>query len=309
MTSQDDSAELSFAEGADPQQVARMVHELSDQRLAELLVDEVREAALGEIFRRFPDYVDPERIGDSEGLVEWVIADDGTSDRFLVRFEDGGCRVGGEPAGEPRVTLELGAVAFVKLVTGNANPATMYLSGVLGLRGDVLFAIEMGGFLRIPGAEGETSADGALDPSGVDATDIALAVRGVDDSVLRERMRGEVRELILDEVIRRFPEYLDGSKATGVDSVIGWKITGREDGEPDRFRVVVRDGVVRAGREIDEEPKLTIKLDGVDFLKLVTGNLNPVMAFMSGKLKLNGDVAFAARLPGIFRIPSAEQAG
>jgi putative sterol carrier protein len=53
------------------------------------------------------------------------------------------------------------------------------------------------------------------------------------------------------------------------------------------------------------EPRATIVMDGADFLKLVTGNSNPVMAFITGKLKIRGDLGFAAQLPGLFRIPSA----
>ena len=82
---------------------------------------------------------------------------------------------------EPRVTLRLGAVDFLRLATGNADPATLYLSGRLELSGDELFAIEMASFLRIPGAEGETSGERALDPGAVDASRIAAVVRDAPD--------------------------------------------------------------------------------------------------------------------------------
>jgi putative sterol carrier protein len=50
---------------------------------------------------------------------------------------------------------------------------------------------------------------------------------------------------------------------------------------------------------------VTIVIDGAGFLKLVTGNVNPVMSFVTGKLKIRGDLAFAAQIPALFRIPSA----
>ena len=50
---------------------------------------------------------------------------------------------------------------------------------------------------------------------------------------------------------------------------------------------------------------MTIVIDGVDFLKLVTGNANPVISFITGKLKIKGDLGFAAQIPGLFRIPTA----
>ena len=46
-----------------------------------------------------------------------------------------------------------------------------------------------------------------------------------------------------------------------------------------------------------------LKLDGVDFLKLVTGNANGPMLFMSGKLKIEGDLMFSAQIQSMFTIP------
>jgi putative sterol carrier protein len=42
-----------------------------------------------------------------------------------------------------------------------------------------------------------------------------------------------------------------------------------------------------------------------DFLKLVSGNASGPTMFMTGKLKLEGDVMLASRLTSMFRIPKA----
>ncbi|MCC5698778.1 SCP2 sterol-binding domain-containing protein [Klebsiella pneumoniae] len=43
----------------------------------------------------------------------------------------------------------------------------------------------------------------------------------------------------------------------------------------------------------------------VEFIKLVSGNASAPMMFMTGKLKLAGDVGFAAGLTKLFQIPKA----
>jgi putative sterol carrier protein len=53
------------------------------------------------------------------------------------------------------------------------------------------------------------------------------------------------------------------------------------------------------------EPSVTLKLGAVPFLKLVTGNADGPSLFLSGKLKIEGDLILAARLPGLFEIPRA----
>ena len=48
------------------------------------------------------------------------------------------------------------------------------------------------------------------------------------------------------------------------------------------------------------EPRLSVATSSADFLKLVSGELNPMMAAMSGKLKLTGDMGFAFKLSSLF---------
>jgi putative sterol carrier protein len=50
---------------------------------------------------------------------------------------------------------------------------------------------------------------------------------------------------------------------------------------------------------------LTVTLGGVEFVKLVGGAANPMMMFMTGKLKAKGDLGLAANLANLFDLPKA----
>lgn len=48
-----------------------------------------------------------------------------------------------------------------------------------------------------------------------------------------------------------------------------------------------------------DDPNLTVTMKADDFVKLVEGSLNAQMAFMSGKLKIKGDMPLALKLQQI----------
>lgn len=62
--------------------------------------------------------------------------------------------------------------------------------------------------------------------------------------------------------------------------------------------VIVVDAVVRPHvvDHVDREANCTVSLSLTDLGKLLNGELNPVRGFMSGQLKLAGDMSIAMRL-------------
>lgn len=129
-------------------------------------------------------------------------------------------------------------------------------------------------------------------------SELARLVSESPDEDLQEALSGELRGAILDHVFECFPELVDPEKTRGVDAAIEWRISGDPE---DRYTVVIEDDEVRAGRDLEApEPRTTISLDGVDFLRLVTGNANPTMLFFRGRLNVGGDLAFATKVAGFF---------
>ena len=50
----------------------------------------------------------------------------------------------------------------------------------------------------------------------------------------------------------------------------------------------------------DKVADCTISISQEDFIKLFSGKLNPMMAFMSGKIKVDGDMSVAMKLQTLF---------
>jgi putative sterol carrier protein len=149
----------------------------------------------------------------------------------------------------------------------------------------------------------EAQGNGAPDLSALDVDQVVALVGQASDEQIAEGINGEARGQILSEVFRRMcEEYKPGPNPQ--EAVIHWKITGPDD-QPDHWEVVLEGGSCTATDQPSRDPRLTVTTDGVSFLRLVTGNAAGPMLFMSGKLKIEGDVAFAAMMQSMFRIPTA----
>jgi putative sterol carrier protein len=139
-----------------------------------------------------------------------------------------------------------------------------------------------------------------LDTGAVDAAQFARSVATTPDSELAAGMRSELRGRILDEIFKRMEEHFRAEKAQGIDAVVHFHIT---DGGEDRYEVVIRDGSCTVNKPPTGDPRVTLSIDGVSFLKLVTGNASGPELFLRRRLKIKGDLVFAASVPGMFRIP------
>ena len=80
-------------------------------------------------------------------------------------------------------------------------------------------------------------------------------------------------------------------------------VGGGPDGRSDTYQLVIENGSCTSSATPDREPRLTLTLGAVDFLKVVSGAGNPMMMFMTGKLKAKGDLGLATNLANLFNLP------
>jgi putative sterol carrier protein len=133
----------------------------------------------------------------------------------------------------------------------------------------------------------------------------AALVAGATDEQLEEGLARN-REVLLEQVFQRMPERFLAHKAGDLNAVIEWRIRRPEGrGESDRWQVVIENGSCRSVRGVSAEPTVTFTLNGVDFIKLITGNASGPMLFTFGRLKIGGDLMLAARVQGFFEVPGS----
>ncbi|WP_433653240.1 SCP2 sterol-binding domain-containing protein [Micromonospora zamorensis] len=135
--------------------------------------------------------------------------------------------------------------------------------------------------------------------------EFAQLVKSTPDDKIAQVMSGDMRDKVLGEVFGRMPSLFRADRAGSTNAVIHWVITGRPDGGSDTYEVAIADGACVVNETPQHDPKLSLTMGPVEFLKIVSGGANPVMMFMTGKLKAKGDLGLAANIANLFDIPKA----
>ncbi|MFC2030951.1 SCP2 sterol-binding domain-containing protein [Chloroflexota bacterium] len=101
------------------------------------------------------------------------------------------------------------------------------------------------------------------------------------------------------ELIESMPDAFLPDKAGNAKALIALDLTGDGGGQ---WVVDVADGKCDVREEASSQPDVKVTMDADDFAGLTQGQLNPVQAFMSGKIKVSGNVGLVMQLMNWFKL-------
>lgn len=101
------------------------------------------------------------------------------------------------------------------------------------------------------------------------------------------------------ETFETMQSIFNPAAAAGMNKTIQWNISGDDAGKwafkiADQKCELIPGGV--------EKPDLTMSMTDKDWLAIAEGKLDPMNAFMTGKVKTAGDVMLAMRIANIFPV-------
>jgi len=128
--------------------------------------------------------------------------------------------------------------------------------------------------------------------------ELAAMIEGKTD----DEITAGVAERGTEKVLAQIFEYMAGrfqpERAGNQSAVIGWDITSPEGTHS--YQLQVADGTCTAVAGNAEPARVTLGMALPDFLRFLTGKLDGMQAFMTGKLKLSGDMMFAQSMQAWF---------
>lgn len=108
--------------------------------------------------------------------------------------------------------------------------------------------------------------------------------------------------MTVGELFDALPTRLDATAAAGLTKTIQWQLTGAESGV---WALAIVDGVGRLIPGGVAAPDTTFTTTDQVWLAIAEGRQDAMKAFMTGKLKVTGDMTLALKVPELFPDPAS----
>lgn len=135
---------------------------------------------------------------------------------------------------------------------------------------------------------------------------LARWVRAAPEERLEWVMGNRLRQVILWQIVRTIGQRAVPDER--LDAILEFRITGRPDGDADRYQLALAAGRCATSRRDLRQPTLTLEIDAVSFLRLTGGTVSAHRLILTRRLKLSGDLWLALSLPRVLRLPRLERA-
>ncbi|MFX1440658.1 MAG: SCP2 sterol-binding domain-containing protein [Promethearchaeota archaeon] len=115
------------------------------------------------------------------------------------------------------------------------------------------------------------------------------------DSSLQSKV--DMSQISMEEIFSGMVERFNPDAAEDIEAVLQFSLTGLQSGE---FFIDIKDSTATLVRGVDRSPELLVEIDSEDWIAVVEGRLDGTRAYMSGKMKVKGDMNLLFILDQLF---------
>ena len=132
----------------DPAQLAEATKGMSDEELAQAINELGIDTVLQNIFTGMQESFQPERAQGVDSTVQYEIDTPEGTKSYSVKFSNGTCEAGPGTADDPRLTISIGLVDFVRLIFNQVQGPQLFMGGKMKLKGDMMWAMQMQNYFK-----------------------------------------------------------------------------------------------------------------------------------------------------------------
>jgi len=144
--------------------------------------------------------------------------------------------------------------------------------------------------------------EAGFDPENLSPEQFIQLVQSANDEQIVEAIHATGTERALEGIFAGMQESFRPDRAGGEDADIQWVVV--DDGTEHPWVTAIHGGACEARSGPADSPKVTLTTDLVNFVKMIAGEANGTQLFMTGKLKLSGDMMYAMKIESLFERPT-----
>ncbi|KAJ3334560.1 hypothetical protein HDU93_007756, partial [Gonapodya sp. JEL0774] len=189
---------------------------------------------------------------------------------------------GASPATKPDITISIGDDTFVELVDGKTTAQKAFMTGKVKVKGNMMLAMKLDSVLKVaknaapaaspPPKAAAPSTSGSIEVPGFKSSQVFIQLKAGIDALSAADQEKQVKNV---KNVFKF----DVKNSSGQTQ--SWLLDLKSGPKP----AISTSGATK--------PDITIAIGDADFVDLALGKLNAQKAYMSGKLKVKGNLMAA----------------
>ena len=129
--------------------------------------------------------------------------------------------------------------------------------------------------------------------------DLAALIKGLSDEEISAAVSAAGVDVVLERIFATTESMFRPDRAEGQDGVVQWEV---DDGSSTCvYHAIIEGGTCRAVAGPADTPTATLSFTLANFVRFMAGEMNGIQAFMTGKVRISGDVMYAQRSESFFR--------
>jgi len=210
----------------------------------------------------------------------------GEVNTWVIDFKNEGTITQGLSSAKPDIVMNCADDVFVDLASGKLNGQKAFMQGKLKVRGNMMLATRLDGVLKpAPKPEKATSAPSNASSGGISVPGFASSEAFNKIAAGIASLPGNQRESIVQKTKAVFQFDIKNGEGKIQSFTLDLK-----NGSGDVYV-----GAAKAKADV------ILSMADNDFVDLSLGKLNGQKAFMSGKLKVRGQIMLATKLDGVLK--------
>lgn len=144
-------------------------------------------------------------------------------------------------------------------------------------------------------------SQGEIDLEALDAHQLVELVDAVSEDELRQGVRLAGTERVLERIFSEMPDRFRPSAAPERADI---QFVIEDEGVEHPYAIQIRDSRCATQRARLADPRVALEMGVTTFLQLITGHTSGPTAFMTRRLRLEGDMMFATQILNFFDRPT-----